>query len=158
MENHNKLVIGIGLPRTGTTSLAQALVILKYSGKHECIIFGSIDKDNELNEKKYLINNRFYSSLEEDLSKFVGAKFILTNRDDSEWKNSISYFNIEQKIITPSNYCEQVCKAFDEKNIRKDLLVINIFENNSAENWNQIASFLNETIPEEPFPCIKRMK
>ena len=45
-------IIGIGLPRTGTTSLAKFLRNLGFSGKNLCIIHGKRENDCVEKEKK----------------------------------------------------------------------------------------------------------
>jgi hypothetical protein len=46
-------IIGIGLPRTGTTSLAKLLRNLGFSGMNFCIIHGNKENDCiEIEEKK----------------------------------------------------------------------------------------------------------
>jgi hypothetical protein len=150
-------VIGIGLPRTGSTSLSECLGILGYAGEHYCEIFGSINSQYK-NNKKYIINNSYYKNIEEVILNNKNSKFILTTRNDAEWEKSIKKFININKLIYPSIYEDKVYNIFLKNNILNNLLIINLFDLNEINKWKNICYFLNENIPNKPFPHIKLEK
>jgi hypothetical protein len=87
-------VFGIGLSKTGTTSLHEALALLGYKSKHYPIEVLTLDSGrlginfHQVMEYDALTDTpiaRFYKEL--DLA-FSGAKFILTIRDTDGWLKS----------------------------------------------------------------------
>ena len=91
-------IFGIGMHKTGTTSLHTALKILKYGSAHwkgagwargiwnQFIEFGH----SELLDKSYAVCDLPITLLYEKLDKlYPGSKFILTIRDEEEWIQSV---------------------------------------------------------------------
>lgn len=90
MEEINK-VFGIGLPKTGTTSLNSALSQLGFTSLHN-----PLDLRQQAHEGNYRFDRNdwdaltnfgehFYPQLDE---AYPGSKFILTVRDEEEWIDS----------------------------------------------------------------------
>jgi len=165
-------VIGIGLPRTGTSSLFEAFNILGYKTVH-----------NPVNLNDFLTHDAFvdgtpafgYNFLD---CYFPDSKFIYTERDPEQWFESLlSYFQImmfdgglendlSQKIFLNNfkknvirnedkdyfikryiNHNKRVLDYFDDRN---DLLTLDITDEN--DNWSVICNFLGKDIPNIEFP------
>jgi len=172
-------VFGIGLSKTGTTSLARALEILGYRVK-DCLgitkylkgDITSIDK-TALESYDALTDTpipNFYQELDK---KYPGSKFILTVRDMDGWlKSCKKQFN--QKLAEKrSDAANQLflelydTVTFDEEKFRSgyknytesvleyfkdrpsDLLVIDI---SKGEGWEKLCPFLNKPIQKTIFP------
>ncbi len=154
----SKDIIGIGLPRTGTSSLSSALNVLGYEGRHSCIIFGDSDSLAS-KDKSYLIDNSSFKKLNELLLLNPNKKYILTTREDSSWSKSIKNFSLEiDSLVLPSDYEVSTTHLFRLLNRSENLLVINVFDNTSDQNWQSLCEFLDEPIPNEDFPRVKRTK
>jgi len=169
-------VFGIGLSRTGTTSLSEALTILGYKSWHFPGPLLTIDHGElrlNYNRIKYwdAINDtpisRFYRELDQ---LFPNSKFILTIRDTNEWLQSMKVLcrdpsenqeiNQLHKDLYGNdtfdhvkfekaylNHLNSVIAYF--KNRKNDLLVINIC---SGEGWEKLCHFLSTEVPNVPFP------
>tara|TARA_B100000131_G_C18116837_1_gene611558 strand:+ start:1157 stop:1639 length:483 start_codon:yes stop_codon:yes gene_type:complete len=148
-------VFGIGLPRTGTTSLSEALSMLGYSGTHSCSIFGSKDGGTGASGL-YLVDNQLYADINRVVLENKKSKFILTTRDDCEWRDSIDSFSLSG-LPSPSEYGELVSGLFAANKL-ENLLIINFQLNSDIDNWNQICSFLKKSVPSENFPCVRNLK
>ena len=94
-------IIGIGLPRTGTTSLAKFLRNLGFLGKNFCIIHGNRENDcPEMGKKKFLIDNSAFRNFKQKLlSSNQQTKFILTTLDKKSWKEPISRMKVKKRIF-----------------------------------------------------------
>lgn len=176
---HKGKIFGVGLSKTGTTSLASALNVLGYKTKD----FPSLNyfphtliniKANELYPYDALTDISvipFYKRLDR---KFPGSKFILTIRDKESWLQScknyprfhLPFYRLPLKIIKlrqviygTINFDEQkFSEAYDHhyneiinyfKDRPDDLLILNIGEGNE---WEKLCKFLSLAIPEAPFP------
>jgi hypothetical protein len=125
----NKIFI-IGSNKTGTTSLTEALKILKFNVCPEyCYSPNSqILKNFQLgNYEKlfYLVNNYdvfedrpwnhtdFYKLLD---SKYPNSKFILTIRDTDKWVNSVKRWGNRVGLVNPDFYTiiSQTCYGVDD--------------------------------------------
>jgi hypothetical protein len=126
-------IIGIGLPRTGTTSLAKFLRNLGFFGKNFCVIHGNGEKDLlKMEEKKFLIDNSAYRNYKQKLiNSNRETKFILTTRDKKSWKQSINNME-EKKYDIPKDlpdinmYLKEVIEFFKSNNLINRLLVIDL--------------------------------
>ena len=94
-------IIGIGLPRTGTTSLAKFLRNLGFLGKNFCIIHGNRENDcPEMGKKNFFIDNSAFRNFRQNLlNSNQQTKFILTTRDKKSWKESINSMKTKKKIF-----------------------------------------------------------
>ena len=166
-------VFGVGLSKTGTTSLARALEILGYSVK-DCLGITKYLKGNISSIDKTALESydaltdtpipNFYQELDKE---YPGSKFILTVRDMDGWlKSCKKQFN--QKLAEKrSDAANQLflelydTVTFDEEKFRSgykkftesvleyfkdrpgDLLVIDI---SKGEGWEKLCPFLNKPI------------
>ena len=126
-------IIGIGLPRTGTTSLAKFLRNLGFLGKNFCIIHGNRENDcPEMGKKNFLIDNSSFRNFRQKLlNSNQQTKFILTTRDKKSWKESINSMKAKKKNIPKdlpeiNVYYKEVTEFFKSNNSINRLLVIDL--------------------------------
>lgn len=168
-------VFGIGLGRTGTTSLHKALSILGYKSIH---LPRSLEEIKNHEASDDLTVSCRYKEL--DLS-YPGSKFILTVRNYDSWMVSCIWhyrhhwgidrwpepakgfvMDAEQRIygaaagrkIEPVDimdgairHLQGVMLHFRDRS--QDLLVINI---SAGEGWERLCPFLGKANPNVPFP------
>lgn len=172
-------IFGIGLSKTGTTSLNNALNILGYRSKHFPLFLLDYDgKKLSLNmnvaEKLDAITDipaaRFYKKLDK---RFPGSKFILTVSDKERWLRSCKRHFWPGQIIKGNNWInklhkdiygtvdfdkEHFSRAYDRhiedvmeyfRNRKKDLLIMNI---RKGDRWDKLCSFLGKKKPRMLFP------
>lgn len=171
-------VVGVGLGKTGTTSLGKALEILGYTN-HARYNFDALELyyNNHIEELIEII--KVYDCLEdypwlflykEIYESFPETKFILTIRSNEiEWFESLrahSYrtgpskaykmifghympiVNQNDAMAFYNNHNKEV-KTFFKENAPENLLVLDISNSNK---WDHICAFLNKEIPNIPFP------
>jgi len=149
-KEYNK-VFGIGLNRTGTTSLSVALNILGINTRHYCSIT-SKTKNIEVNDIYALggaVDSTFRHTYPLLDITFPHSKFILTIRDKKQWGISVSSFNTHEHIEYDT-YIKQVTCYFKDKD---NLLMLNICD---GEGWEKLCPFLDISIPDAPFPNINK--
>lgn len=170
---------GIGLSKTGTTSLAHALEILGYKTKdypgiahYRAGDLSSVDLE-VVDAYDALTDTPIPSFYRELDARYPNSKFILTVRDRDGWLKSCKKQFTEQLAAKQNEAHNQLfmdlygCTAFDEqkflsgyerfvsgaleyfKNRPHDLLVINVV---AGEGWEKLCPFLGQPIPEIPFP------
>jgi 3'(2'),5'-bisphosphate nucleotidase len=172
-------IFGIGLSKTGTTSLAHALEILGYQTKDypglSSYLPGDLSSvDLELVDSYDALTDTPIPSFYRELDvRYPGSKFILTVREKEGWlKSCRKQFN-ERSAAKQNDAHNQLfmdlygCKVFDEqkfidgyerfvngvheyfKDRPNDLLVINV---TAGEGWERLCPFLGRPVPEVPFP------
>lgn len=178
MQNNINKIFGIGLSRTGTTSLTKALEILGYKSKHFPKIHTYRGRELKLNTKiieRYEAFTdtpiaRFYKELDK---KYPESKFILTIRDKKSWlKSCKKFFSKRDETNTPKRLLKlhkdiyntssfnkiEFSKSYDKhtnevlsyfENRNSDLLIINITK---GEGWEKLCPFLKKPHPNVPFP------
>ena len=162
-------IFGIGLSRTGTTSLTEALRILGYSAIHFPWRFSEIDGVDAATDTPVALK---YAELDK---RYPGSRFILTHRDRIAWLRSCQKFwrkNAEDFAAVPAfvdlhtklyggptfsrkRFGEAYDRHVDGVNAffrdrPADLLVIDIAREDDP--WRPLAAFLEADIPETPFP------
>jgi len=167
-------VFGIGFHKTGTTTLELVLKKLGYK-----VLGCKVSLAQKLFDKQYddvlsltedfdaLQDNPWPLLYKELDQKYPNSKFILTIRDEQKWISSVvNHFgknhtdmrewiygvgfpegNEDIFLKRYKKHNQEVLKYF--KNRHEDLLVVNW---ESGDSWNEICNFLNETIPNRPFP------
>jgi Sulfotransferase domain len=165
---------GIGLGRTGTTSLCEALRILgyvavKHNPRFEVLPSLEAGADNGVTV--------FYKYLD---YKFPGSKFVLTQRKLSEWLPSIEDVALRRPVLSRADdvaiqrrmmLYESV--TFDtakftagyhrhHADVRRyfadrpgDLLEMNIIE---GDGWEKLCPFLGLPLPDQAFPHFNQRK
>jgi hypothetical protein len=170
-------IFGIGVARTGTTTLAKALEILGYKSVHvECNVMEVSDDTFSINKDVIENNDAIvgtplspcYKKLAND---YPDSLFILTIRDSESWLKSCS-LSFTEKLPMDENhralhrwlyksilfdrgkfikgymsYVVEVCCFFDI--IKNRLLLYNIC---SEGKWDPLCDFLGKNIPDCPLP------
>lgn len=172
-------IFGIGLSKTGTTSLASALEILGFKTKDYPGLSAYMPGDLASIDPQVLEQNEaltdtpipsFYRELDE---RYPGAKFILTVRDMDGWLLSCKK-QFTAKLAEKQNEAHNRLfmdlygtAVFDEALFRggyqrfvqgvldhfkdrpQDLLVLDVA---AGAGWNELCAFLGKPVPEIPFP------
>jgi fructose-1,6-bisphosphatase/inositol monophosphatase family enzyme len=172
-------IFGIGLSKTGTTSLAQALTILGYKTRDYPGLShysrGDLSSINPslLEEFDALTDTPIPSFFRELDAKYPDAKFILTHRDREGWLKSCQK-QFTQKLADKQNEAhnrlftdlydstvfdaEKFAAGYDkftqavEAHFRDrpgKLLTMNVV---AGDGWEKLCPFLNKPIPDVPFP------
>jgi len=174
-------IFGIGLSKTGTTSLTQALEILGYKAIHNPSYLLNYQDDvlslNYAEVSQYDVLTdiqiaRFYKEL--DL-KYPGSKFILTTREMKSWLRSCEnhfnrfrdtsdkaraldiamygtdLFDGEKLRNAYDRYYDDVMEYFQGRD--SDLLILDVLE---ANKWQKICDFLDKPIPRAEYPMINK--
>ena len=152
-------VYGIGLPRTGTASLAEALKKLGHTTRHFCMLHDTEEFQYDNNDVSILIDNSFYTKckkmVEEIFHQYKNSLFILTTRNVTDWDKSISKFHSIPEDLPDIFQYEKLVKSIF-RSIRKEdnLLVINIFED--SRSIEKLCNFIGVEYQDVPFPHIKK--
>ena len=136
------MIIGIGLPRTGTRTLAKALEILGYNGSHHCELIGTT-KDRDENDS-FIIDNSSYHSFK-NLNK--NNIYIMTYRQPEKWRKSVFQFS-EYKGPDIEAYKYRCINMLQKENIK--FLILDI-----VEGWEPLCEFLGKIKPDSNFPFEK---
>ncbi len=169
-------VLGIGLQRTGTTSLYFALKELGINTAPNAIPLFYNQKDKILRQYDAFMDNPIpliYQQLDQCIPE---CKFILTTRPQDTWLKSVQWlFEKELKTLNPKLrkvandihqsfygseqfdrdifsskwqvYHQEVLHYF--MNRKEDLLVLDL---ESEFEWDLLCRFLDKKIPKKPFP------
>ena len=153
-------VYGIGLPRTGTSSLAVALKNIGYTTRHFCVLH---DSEHLAYDDPYitvLIDNAFYLKCKETIKQILltqdkDSLFILTTRSSTDWYNSISkFYKVPNNLPDIDVYEKLIRSVFRSLNKEDNLLVINVFEDFKC--LEKICDFIQVPHQDITFPHIKK--
>ncbi len=161
-------IFGIGLAKTGTSSLTIALQVLGYKAVHCPHNLSIIPKVDAATDS---IIARHYKALDET---YPNSKFILTVRDFDEWLVSCEFFFQGMEDIVPNNevrdevnqklyggrqfHSERFTNAYNDhmKDVAdyfadrpQDLLTLDIC---GGEGWTPLCSFLGHQTRRGAFP------
>lgn len=179
MQTAQSKIFGIGLSKTGTSSLAQALQILGYrtldnmgAGRYVAGDLSSIDLAT-VEAYEALTDTPIPSFYRELDRRFPGSKFILTVRDRAGWlKSCMKQFsprfgqtqsepnrrlfedlygtNVFDEAKFAAGYDRFVAGVHEYFRDRpQDLLVLNV---TAGEGWEKLCPFLGRPIPDVAFP------
>jgi len=143
------VIYGIGLPRTGSSSLAAALRILGYEGSSWCALHAEGEVSPTL--KEFWVDNGYYETFGLfDIHK--DDKVILTTRNADDWRASIE----RQREHTEHRYLVLPDISTYEQQVRwqvpsNQLLVVSWDE---GHRWEKLCAFLGHPVPDVPFPCV----
>lgn len=164
MSRGKPKVFGVGLSKTGTTSVTEALRMLGYRTEH---YFFDLDRIEELDAAMDTPIARAYKELDR---KYPGSRFILTVREESSWLRSCAD-QFSRK--PPSRRVRELrldlygTPVFEEEALRRayrrhrrdvsryfggrprDLLVLDVC---AGEGWEALCPFLGRSAPATPFP------
>jgi hypothetical protein len=168
-------VFGIGLSKTGTTSLTEALRILGYSTIHFPLGLKGVEEsdaaiDNPIADKFELLDR-----------KYPGSKFIYTVRQRDEWIRSCrKHFSrpatgvdlleeaveLKKRLYGTAGFdTDMFMKAYERHEERvltyfahrpNDILIINVCSNEIS--WGTLCSFLGKEVPDCAFPHLNKTK
>lgn len=167
-------VFGIGLSRTGTTSLNEALQILGWRSIHyplDVTISDAIHKTLSCAEKYEAVTDIPAALAWRDLSRrYPKAKFILTVRDEEAWIDScrrwwgrkhvsaLSFLERSYRVAMygQAGFDEEVFRSVYKKHftdvvstLGDRVLVLDIC---SGCNWFDLCNFLEVEVPNVDFP------
>lgn len=164
-------VWGIGLSKTGTSSLTEALQILGLKSRHYPTTLSHFLDYDACTDVPVI---PLYKSLD---AVYPGSKFILTNRNFDSWMRSTSNhfsspedpksFVGQMRLIVYGTLVFDHQLFFDRyhshlsdvrtyfKNRRNDLLELDIC---AGEGWEKLCPFLGLSIPPVDFPFLNRSK
>lgn len=174
----SRKIFGIGLSRTGTTSLSFAMLEL---GFKTCHVF---HKPASLARGEAFFDTPIWADYPILDQRFPGSKFILSWRDPEKWyssfsKNLVHYLKLlrgpDRKRYSPQDqrcyiqiygmadrvdkehllscyyhHREQAERYFCDR--PQDLLILELDEEKNP--WKPLCAFLNQTAPNTPFPYV----
>jgi hypothetical protein len=163
-------IFGIGLPRTGTTSLATALkslgiFTLHYAPWMSVGLSKGIYRCQTTDDFDALTDSPFPLIYEQMDEIYPGSKFILTLRHIEEWLPSIQhlkgdslpryrrmYYGVDEydEEIYRARFLQHRDEVMDYFSGRPDDLLV--FDYSSGAGWDCLCSFLNLPVPDRPFP------
>lgn len=164
-------IFGIGLSKTGTTTLTRALEILGYSAVHFPRSIKEIEYCDAATDAPVA---HHFEMLD---ARFPGSKFIYTVRDREQWLRSCErYYSVRGR--RPDDIGLQLRRKFYGKaefdrdlfasgygrhhqrvlsyfaNRPGDLLVLDICGKDAA--WPPLCSFVEKPVPDAPFPMANK--
>ncbi len=170
-------IFGIGLARTGTTSLAKALELLGYKSVHvECNVMEisddtfSINKD-VIEDNDAIVGTPLCPCYETLAKNYPDSLFILTIRESESWLKSCS-LSFTEKLPMDENHRALHCWLYDSilfdkekflkgymNYVNKVLTLFNRINNKiflynicSGYQWLPLCDFVGKDIPACPFP------
>lgn len=174
-------IFGIGMQRTGTTSLAEATRLLGWSVCHGDYgrFPGAINMDDGIYKTFNMFCDTPFFWLYEKLDySFPGSRFVLTIRSEETWIKSVERlfevnkgFSFSSSIMlhhtlvygVPHFDKSRILSAFRNHNNRvkayfadrdSDFLCVDLTQNAS---WDQLCLFLNCPKPNSPFPHMNKI-
>ena len=177
-------VFNVGLPKTGTSSFCKSMQVLGYKTKHWDFfmseqLMGGLFDDLFLTVEQYDAFSDFpWASIYQELDRrFLGSRFILTQRQPEKWlQSTLNHFdpnkhpetvpggrfrqhffgfpnpkNHESAYLnTYNSHCASVKSYFQG---RQDFLVVD-FEDDLG--WKPLTDFLGLEEPDFPFPHVNK--
>ena len=141
---------GIGLPRTGTTSLAEALSLLGFKTSHHCKLQNGdaylSDILDEALKNDAVVNNHLYD--------FYHRIYTLESMDDKIGLYVLTY-RLDKYVSENLKYMAEVYSFFERKRKTGNLLLLdtNSYE---TEKWKKLSEFLGKEAPKHSFPHLNR--
>lgn len=182
MDNEKKYnkVICIGMHKTGTSTLGMALLELGFSvvgartDLAEVLLKGEIDIAIEEARPYSALQDVPWALLYKELDKkYPNSKFILTEREENKWLNSVlnhfgkTYIPIHEWIYGEGvafgnegiylkkykDHYAEVKQYFRDR--PNDILMISF---SNGDDWEKICNFLGHEIPKVKFPYANKGK
>ncbi|MBD3194906.1 MAG: sulfotransferase family protein [Candidatus Lokiarchaeota archaeon] len=175
-------IIHVGVNKTGTVSLHEALKILGYESAHwkypdskNHLIRKLIDDNIKVNRKLFdgIENYDAYLDFQCNMKiikiidkQYPGSKFIFTERNIQDWVESRTKHIKKHKYIKGDKYSKWKLKNTLEWEMEFNKYksnVVNYFKNRNSDllimnicdrddQWEQLCNFLGHDIPDVPFP------
>ena len=171
-------IVGIGLSKTGTTSLKKALQILGYDSIGWSERAAQLYSNKKLDILEYKYMNKFNAFTSEPWAQMYrlfdhlhDCKFICTYRDKFAWFESIKNHVVsrgtqknlglvypfsdpekekEKMLKYYTNWYANIDEYFVNKNNINNIIYLQDF------SWPQICKFLDKEIPDVPFPYLNK--
>ena len=155
-------VFGIGISKTGTTSLNRALSILGY----KTIMLATW---NELGEDDFeaATHEGIANNFQQCDRIWPGSKFICTLRSHEPWLRSLSRHHLYnfltkgdrlrptgnrgQTVAIYDAHMKRVAEYFEDRG--RDLLYLDVC---GGEGWEPLCRFLGKPVPSDPFPHVNQ--
>lgn len=155
-------IYGIGLPRTGTNSVAQALKLLGCRGMNRCVLTRTKVKhepEGQLVAGTFDVDNSLFRTYKELYESNPKAKFVLSTREQALWAESVKRWDEQNKDrddlkdIPPDieAFEREVSEFFVHRRAADQLLVIDVFKMTDQELWTRMMDFLCEPNAARPF-------
>ena len=141
---------GIGLPRTGTTSLAEAIGQLGFKTSHYCVLqSGESSLPNILDEATThdaVVNNHLHN--------FYHLIYELESIDNKIGLYILTY-RLDKQVAENLKYMASVYSFFRKRNKTSHLLLL---DNNAQADvkWKQLSGFLGMEVPKHSFPHLNK--
>ncbi len=168
-ERYTMKIFGLGLSKTGTTSLTKALCMLGYRVEHNGAMFVT-EPPEQLTHLDGATDElgAAYAALDQ---QYPGSKFILTVRDVEPWlkscqhhfRNPIDPDTRVGRLLTTiygttvfeadkfaDGYRRHVQQVQDYFRGREGVLLV--LDVSHGEVWPKLCQFLEKPVPSEPFP------
>ena len=177
-------IFGIGLSKTGTTSLTKALEILGYKSIHNPESWLKFDGEKLDFDFEQIVNYDTFTDLEiayfyKQLDElYPNSKFILTTRPIDSWLNSCrNHFHIHSKRSEKANFLvKQVYGATFCDNETQDTFKQGylkheqnakqyfhhrpddflILDTGEVDKWSKLCDFLGKSVPGESYPMANK--
>jgi hypothetical protein len=161
-------IFGIGLTRTGTTSLTEALKLLGYSAVHCPMSYEEIETHEVSTDTAVAARFEFLDLL------YPGSKFILTFRDLDSWIESAAFLRRSDKdpiwqletraklwgslVFDKEKFIEGYHKHHSKvlhhfRNRPNDFLILDL---KATEKFKKLCSFLDKPIPSADYPHLNK--
>jgi hypothetical protein len=175
VSSSSRRIFGVGVHRTGTSSVARALSILGFRtshwSRHEQIM-ADVQAGNyrlRVMESLDAVLDFPIPVLYRELdAAFPGSRFILTVRDQREWLASAEEHTRSRSLLPEevmfygadtfngdealNRYREHNQRVIDHFSGRPNLLVLDV---SAGEGWERLAPFCDRPVPALPFPWVR---
>jgi len=155
-----QLIFGIGLPKTGTSSLTNALYELGYTCLHDArfVKYTIAENRNAGRHMLYGLTDKYDAFCDSPIpwmfkdidAEYPGSKFIYTVRAKAEWLVSrVAHFGgtYDTHARKYKEHMREVIEHFKDR--EDDILVYNLC---AGLGWEPLCQFLNVDVPDVPFP------
>jgi len=167
-------IFGVGLGRTGTTSLLEALKLLGILGIHHApYLFPAMKQEvrtlDSVAEYDAFIDSPFSFFYRDLDAAFPGSKFIYTRRPLESWLQSLEWLIGDSSTglsrwfygtdrFDATCYRQRFLRHESEvleyfRNRPSDLLVLDVF---AGDGWDVLCPFLGKSEPQVAFPAANR--
>jgi hypothetical protein len=167
-------IFGIGLSRTGTTSLTAALQVLGYSAVHNPKTIGEIQDHDAATDTVIATGYKFLDLM------FPDSKFILTVRNETDWAVSmVQYW--KKHMVAQDMFHEQLHRGlYGLPHIQSIECLLERYRQHNDEashyfsgywgagrflrlytgermGWKELCTFLGKPVPDVPYPHLNRL-
>jgi len=148
-------VYGIGLPRTGTHSIAEAMKLLGMRGMNSCMLTLSrvkhVTPEGQRTIGNFDVDNALFRTYQKIFHENPLAKFILTTRDAESYQDSVERWNGKNKDRddvsdiprSTSQFQNEVTEFFVHHRAARRLLVVDVFQMPDEELWTKLMDFVS---------------